>query len=106
MICPFEIGDTVWHGARYWKQDGLRPNEVIGWNVEYVPWKVIHLTPRRIVIGRGGYRLHLNRQVMERDGRQYHSRVHEYFFAEKPDHVGDYPAMIDRTVMVVTETEQ
>lgn len=89
----FNKGDTVWHGCRYWKQDDLEDNEVSGWNAEYEPYTVMRVTSKRIVVAipRSGYpEVHLNRQTMERDGVQYHSRFSEYFFAEKPNFIGDY----------------
>lgn len=88
----FKIGDTIWHGCRYWKQESLEPHEVSGWNTEWIPYSVVRVTPKRIVIDNTviGEVFYLNRQTMERDDCQYHSRVHEYFFARKPTTLGDY----------------
>lgn len=85
------VGDSVWHGSRYWKQDDLESHEIRGWNVEWFECRVVHLSPKRIEVRHpylGSFQL--NRREMERHGNQYHSRVHEYFFAEKPDIIGDY----------------
>lgn len=89
----YSLGDAIWHGCRYWKQDDLGPNEVAGWNADYERYEIVRLTPKRIVITipRSGYpEVYLNRQTMERDGLQYHSRFGEYFFRVKPQIVGDY----------------
>jgi len=87
----FKIGDKVWHGFRYWKTDGLGVDEVLGWNTEYIPYSIVQITAKRIKIDNTviGEVFQLNRQVMERDGKQYHSRVHEYIYAEKPPFGGD-----------------
>lgn len=89
----YKVGDTVWHGCRYWRQDELGPNEVEGWNTEYEPYEIVQITAKRIIvrIPRSGYpEVHLNRLTMEEVGIQYHSRFGEYFFAKKPNAVGDY----------------
>lgn len=88
----FHVGDVVYHGQRYWKQEDLGLNEVNGWNVEYVPYTVTQITAKRIEVTNweedGLY--YLNRERMERDGCIYHTKVHGYFFAEKPTAIGDY----------------
>lgn len=86
MNRTFKVGDLVWHGSRYWKTDNLTTGEVPGWNTEYIAYSVQKITEKRIIVINGaiGQRLHLNRQAMERDGKQYHTLFHEYFYAEKP----------------------
>ena len=88
-VMRFKVGDTIWHGCRYWKSDSLEAGEVLGWNTEYRRYLVTRITAKRIVVfwERGSESIHevqLNRETMERDGKQYHSRFHEYFYAEKP----------------------
>lgn len=87
----YNVGDIVWHGCRYWKQDELEANEVQGWNTEYVPYAIDAITPKRLIAMNAVICevVQLNRQTMEREGMQYHSRYHEYFYAEKPDRIGD-----------------
>lgn len=89
MKRTFQVGQTVYHGWRYWKSEGLEAGEVLGWNTRYIPYKVNKVTPKRIeVYGRDiddpNQSVWLNRETMERDGKQYHTRFHEYFYAEKP----------------------
>lgn len=56
----------------------------------FLPYAVYKITAKRIVIcaltGHKGLgpEMFLNRQVMERDGKQYHTKFHEYFYAVKP----------------------
>lgn len=89
MKRTFRVGQTVYHGWRYWKSEGFESGEVLGWNTEYRRYFVTRITPKRIVVfwESGSEPIHevqLNRQTMERDGKQYHTRFHEYFYAEKP----------------------
>lgn len=78
------IGQTVYHGWRYWKTTGLESGEVLGWNTLYLPYRVIKVTPKQIVAQHKDTKIHLKRDVMEGVGKQYHTRFHEYFYAEKP----------------------
>lgn len=80
----FYIDKTVWHGSRYWKMEELAAHEVVGWNTRYVAYTVRKITAKQIVVEHGTTRIVLKREVMERMGKQYHSRFHEYFYAEKP----------------------
>lgn len=92
----FKVGDTVYREQRYWKSEGFLSHERPGWNEEYVPWKVIRITAKRIHIEHEGVTIQLPRgerpqrpgharhTTLEIDGKQYHSRFHEYFYAEIP----------------------
>lgn len=92
----YNIGDTIYHERRYWKTDNLLPHEEGGWNTEYMPFKVVRITAKRITVEHEGVTVHLPRgarpkkpgharhEYLEADGRQYHSRFHEYFYAEIP----------------------
>ena len=80
----FHVGQYVYHGWRYWKTDGLEPSEVPGWNTLYLPYRIIKITAAWIVVRREDTTFNLNRRKMVADGKQYHSRVHEYFYAEEP----------------------
>lgn len=80
----FQVGQTIYHGWRYWKTDGLEKGEVLGWNTLYLPYRITKITAARIHVEHKDTRVQLNREAMERDGKQYHSRFHEYFYAKKP----------------------
>jgi hypothetical protein len=92
----FKVGDTIYHERRYWKSEGFLPHEVLGWNAEYLPFKVVRITPKTIYVERSGVKVQLPRgerpqrpgwarhEYLEADGKQYHSRFHEYFYAEIP----------------------
>lgn len=85
----FKVGQTIWHGWRYWKSEGLGAGEVLGWNTRYIAYKINKITAKRIEIyppdiDDESQTIWLNRETMERDGKQYHSRFHEYFYAVKP----------------------
>lgn len=84
MSRTFKTGMTVYHGWRYWKSDGLASGEVLGWNTLYLPYTIKKITPARILVEYKDAKVHLNRAMMEKDGKQYHTRFHEYFYAEKP----------------------
>lgn len=93
-----KVGDTIYHEDRYWKLDGLRPDEVPGWNAEYVPYRVVRVTEKTIYAEWRGNSVQLPRQkrpqkpkhapheTLEADGRQYHSRFHGYFYTAIPKH--------------------
>src|ERR1051326_1999167 len=80
----FAVGNTVYHGWRYWKTDELGSGEVLGWNTLYLPYRITKITAVRIHVEYKNTRIQLNRDTMEREGKQYHTRVHEYFYADKP----------------------
>lgn len=92
MNYEYSIGEIVWHGRRYWKSSDLKRNEVYGWNAEYVPYEITRILPKRIEIAnwQEDGLFYLNREQMEKNGLQYHTRVHEYFFRVRPRIVGDY----------------
>jgi len=96
-----KIGTMLYHESRYWKTDNLSANEVAGWNARYLPYVVTRVTdatifctgaspdgqtscvrlPRKVREKKPG---HARRETLEVDGRQYHSRFHEYFYIEPP----------------------
>jgi hypothetical protein len=85
----FTVGQIIYHGWRYWKSEDLEAGEVLGWNTRYIAYKIDKITAKRIAIYPPdiddiSQTVYLNRETMERDGKQYHSRFHEYFYAEKP----------------------
>lgn len=84
MKRTFKVGQTVFHGWRYWKSEGLESGEVLGWNTLYLPYLITKITAARIHVEHKDTRIQLNRATMEREGKQYHTRFHEYFYAEKP----------------------
>jgi hypothetical protein len=84
MKRTFTVGQTVYHGWRYWKSEGLEAGEIIGWNTLYLPYRITKITAARIHVEHKDTRIQLNRVTMEREGKQYHTRFHEYFYAEKP----------------------
>jgi hypothetical protein len=73
----------VWCGCRYWT---MEPNgqERIGWNTNFVAYKVVKVTAKRITVTNGELTFQLDRQSFESTGKVYHSRVAEYFYREKP----------------------
>lgn len=114
MARAFKIGDMIYHESRYWKLDGLSAGEVPGWNARYLPYVVVRVTPKtiyatgagadgktsRVQLPRGERPKrpgHARHEWLEADGRQYHSRFHEYFYAEipkpKPPKVDANPAL-------------
>jgi len=84
MKRTFRVGQTVYHGWRYWKSEGLESGEVLGWNTLYLCYKITKITAARIHVEHKDTRIQLNRATMETEGKQYHTRFHEYFYAEKP----------------------
>ena len=100
MASTFKIGGVVWRGYRYWNNldltfSGLGGN--VGWNTTFVPYLVLKFTRKRIKVmlladsingtdatAEDREPLFLDRGTMERQGKQYHTRFHEYFYATKP----------------------
>jgi hypothetical protein len=87
----YRVGQTIYHGWRYWKSEKLDAGEVLGWNTKYRAYQVVKITKARLYVERrtgelawNVIRIQLNRETMEREGKQYHTRFHEYFYAEKP----------------------
>lgn len=80
------MGQTeyIYHGRRFWVMEP-KGTQHLGWNTEFIGCPVFKRTPKRVGI------LHpdmgvmwLNRAELERDGKVYHSRPHEYFYTVKP----------------------
>jgi hypothetical protein len=101
MRFTFKTGSTIYHESRYWKLDNLSAGEVPGWNVRHLPYVVVRVTEKTIYCtgcGPDGQTSsvqlprgerpkkpgHARHEYLEADGRQYHSRFHEYFYAEIP----------------------
>lgn len=93
----FKIGQSVWRGFRYWKMDSLVGTERVGWNTKFIAYQIQEITPQRIKVCHDAFTiagteksakdwkpLFLNRATMEKAGKQYHTRYHEYFYATKP----------------------
>lgn len=59
-------------------------DETVGWNTEYQSYKSTNITPKRIRIKRRSDEIELNRQTIKAKGKQYHTKHHEYFYAEIP----------------------
>ncbi len=101
MGTAFKIGAIVWRGFRYWNDldmtfSGLGGN--VGWNTTFIPYQVLKFTRKQIKVmlladsingtdatEQDREPLVLDRKTMERTGKQYHTRFHEYFYAVKPD---------------------
>lgn len=76
--------EYIYHGRRYWT---LEPKgaQLLGWNTEFVGCPVFKKTAKRVgILSPDLGVLWLNREVLERDGKVYHSKPHEYFYAVKP----------------------
>lgn len=95
----FQVGKIVWRGFRYWND--LNPIAALfgrpGWNTTFIPYRILAITEQRIKIGlladsingtdatdKDRKPLFLDLGKMERQGKQYHTRFHEYFYATKP----------------------
>jgi hypothetical protein len=80
------VSDTEWvyHGKRSWVQNPVG-RQHRGWNTDFEPCPIAKKTAKRVLIVSPSLGcLWLNREVLERDGKVYHSRPHEYFYAVKP----------------------
>lgn len=64
MNRTFRIGQTVYHGWRYWKSEELEAGEVLGWNTLYLPYRITKITAARIYVEYKDTRLQLNRVVV------------------------------------------
>lgn len=98
MTYEFKIGGVVWRGYRYWADDrDFIHGAQFGWNTQFAPYRIVAITAQRIVVEyqrntiarrpttkKEWSPLFLNRATMEREGKQYHTRYHEYFYAKKP----------------------
>lgn len=99
MPYQIKIGTMIYHESRYWKTENLSANEVPGWNARYLPYVVTRITEARIYATGAGAngqtsrvqlprikrQVHARHQTLETDGKQYHSRFHEYFYVEIPN---------------------
>lgn len=95
-----KIGTMLYHESRYWKTDNLTGDETPGWNARYLPYVVTNITAGRIYATGAGADFqtshvqfprspkhrpsHVRPTTLEGDGKQYHSRFHEYFYTEIP----------------------
>jgi len=85
MTHKIHIGQDVWRARRFWVQDVPRATDLRrGWNTSWDPYKVIGITPKRIIVFGNNDRLYLDRQTLERDGKLHHTRYYEYFYVVKP----------------------
>jgi hypothetical protein len=76
--------EYLWHGQRYWVTNPIG-NQHIGWNTRFEQCEVLKKTATRVhVLSPSCGKLLLNRLKLERDGKVYHSRVHEYFYSTRP----------------------
>jgi|SRR5882724_435535 len=91
----FKVGQTIWRGYRYWVDlSFVQFDYAAGWNTLFIPYRILAITSQRIKVqlladsinGREANKkpVYLNRAVLEKDGKQYHTRFHEYFYATKP----------------------
>lgn len=91
--------EIVWRGVRWWVSSP-KCGQHVGWNNWFIPYTVIKKTPKRVTL-RGnlaefkafgdatGYSvdkadIEISRAKFEKDAKVYHSRVHEWFYKEKP----------------------
>lgn len=96
----FQVGKIVWRGYRYWNDLDMSFSGLggrVGWNTTFVPYRIVAVTAKRIKVvlladsinGRVANELDrkpifLDRAVLERDGKNYHTRFYEFFYATKP----------------------
>jgi hypothetical protein len=101
-----KIGDTIYHERRYWVQYPAFDEEQ-GWNARYFPYVVVRVTDKTIYAMGGGPDMQTSRvqfprchkqqpgqarwEMLEVDGKQYHSRFHEYFYTEVPSKPREAP---------------
>lgn len=100
MNPAFQVGNLVWRGYRYWNDFDMSFSGLggyVGWNTTFVPYRILAITRQRIKVGllpdsvngkdateNDRKPLFLDLGKMERQGKQYHTRYHEYFYATKP----------------------
>ena len=78
------MSEWVYHGKRFWVQSPTGKQHQ-GWNTDFEPCVIVKRTAKRVMIVSPSLGcLWLNREALERDGKVYHSRPHEYFYAVKP----------------------
>jgi hypothetical protein len=74
----------VYHGRRFWIQNPTG-NQHRGWNTTFEKCEVLKITAKRITINSPTLGLlSLNRAELEKSGRVYHSKPHEYFYKQIP----------------------
>lgn len=79
------MSDWVYHAKRFWVQNPTG-NQHLGWNTDFEPCVIAKTTVKRVLIVSPSLGcLWLNREALERDGKVYHSRPHEYFYKVKPN---------------------
>jgi hypothetical protein len=90
--------EYVYHARRYWVQEPVN-GQHIGWNTRFEPCLILRRTAKQVAIQSPQYGvLYLNRQALERDGRVYHSKPHEWFYAVRPAVDPERPRAGFRTV--------
>lgn len=100
MKTSFQAGKIVWRGYRYWNDldltfSGLGGN--VGWNTTFIPYRILAVTGQRLKVQlladsingtdateKDRKPIFLDLGKMQRTGKQYHTRFHEYFYATKP----------------------
>lgn len=90
----FKVGQIIWRGHRSWVNLFDFTGGTVGWNTTFIPYRITGITAQRIKVevlpdsinGTPSDKkpLFLKRGIMELAGKQYHTRFHEYFYAEKP----------------------
>lgn len=79
-----DTSEWVYHAKRYWVQEP-RNGQHSGWNTDFEPCPVFKKTAKRVgILSPTLGVLWLNREALDRDGRVYHSKPHEYFYAVRP----------------------
>lgn len=74
----------VWHAKRFWVQKPTG-NQHLGWNTDFEGCPVFKKSAKRVgVLSPSLGILWLNREFLERDGKVYHSKPHEWFYAVRP----------------------
>lgn len=100
MQSSFKVGKIVWRGYRYWNDLDMTFSGLggyVGWNTTFVPYRILAITEQRIkvellsdsingntVAEKDRKPLFLDRGKMEQQGKQYHTRFHEWFYTVKP----------------------
>lgn len=76
--------EFVWHARRFWVQEPTG-DQHLGWNTRFEPCWVMKKTAKQVhILSPSLGKLWLNREKLEREGKVYHSKPHEYFYAVHP----------------------
>lgn len=76
--------DYIWHAKRFWVQEPTG-RQHLGWNTDFEGCPVFKKTAKRVgILSPSLGVLWLNREALERYGRVYHSKPHEWFYAKRP----------------------